>query len=871
MAGLFQLGVSALNANQASLVTTGHNIANADTDGYSRQQAIKETTLPQNNGSGFIGTGVALTGVRRIYDEFLAKELQVTASGFNQFEIIVENAQQLDNLLGDETTSLAPSMQRFFATLQDAADNPASSATRQMLLSEANLLVGRFDQSQDRLDDQNSAINTQMDTITTEISTLAVGIAELNERIAATGAGGAASLPNDLLDARDRMVLRIAELVQVETVEASDRTMSVFIGNGQGLVVGPRAFEVTTQPSEEDATRDGIVFRQGAADLDVTQSIVGGQLGGLLDFRENILDASYNQLGLVALGLNFAINEQHRRGMDLDNEIGNDFFEDVNGAQRMRSRALADPDNAMPPDRVVEVQIETLTGITTSDYVMEFSASNTGEFSITRQSDREVVARSTFSGIFPSEVEVDGMIVRLVSGSFSAGDRFTLQPARSEGRALRLGITNVRDLALAQPVRTQVSEGNRGTGTISQGVVLDTRTAAFAADGMGMNPPLLIRFTSATTYDVLDNSVPGSPVSLVPPMNNRVYVPGVDNYVFSEDEEETSVQFDGSNVGVGVISAGTNGYPIETITVSTVDPDTGVLSRQSITTAANDTAETIAQSLDLLTGVQATATNQVVLSDIRNASSMNLTFNNQPLTGTDPDTLADSINNNAVLTSQGISATSDGSEITVRASQGVDFYFQVGGAVAADRITFTGLEGSATTVSATDATPSVTYGGTVQMIMAEGVSAQGLGGLVTIIPTATPTFRGYQVALAGNPTEGDEFSIDYNTGGFADNRNALEMANIQLDPVLLAGGSTLQDAYSALVNVIGTKTQENMVSKDAAEVLFDRAKNERSEKSGVNLDEEAARLIEFELAYNAAAQLISVARSLFDTLLTAAR
>lgn len=871
MAGLFQLGVSALNANQASLITTGHNIANADTEGYSRQEALKVTTLPQSNGVGFIGTGVTLNGVRRIYDEFLAKELQVTASGFNQYEIIVENAEQLDNLLGDDTTSLAPSMQRFFAAMQDAADNPASSATRQMLLSEANLLVGRFDQSQDRLDDQNSAINTQMATITTEISTLAVGIAELNERIAANGAGGEATLPNDLLDERDKMILRIAELVRVETVEASDRTMSVFIGNGQGLVVGSRAFEITTQASEEDASRDAIIFRQGAADLDVTQSIVGGQLGGLLEFRETILDASYNQLGLVALGLNFAINEQHQRGMDLDNEVGIDFFEDVNGTQRMRSRALADPDNTAPVDRVVEIEINEIGAITTSDYVMEFSASNSGEFSITRESDGTVVSRSTFSGIFPTEVEVDGMIVRLVSGSFTAGDRFSIQPARNEGRALRLGITNVRDLALAQPVRTRVSEGNRGTGTISQGVVLDTRTNAFAADGMGMNPPLLIRFTSATTYDVLDNSVPGSPVSLVPPMNNQVYVPGVDNFVFSEDEEQTSVQFDGSTVGVGVVSAGTNGYPIETISVSTVDPDTGVLSRQTVTTAANDSADTIAQALDLLTGVQATATNQVVISDIRSASAMNLTFNNQALSGTDPDTLADSINNNSVLTAQGISATSDGSEITVRASQGVDFYFQVGGAVAGDRVTFTGIEGSATTVSATDVLPSVTYGGSVQMIMEEGVSAQGLGGLLTVIPTATQTYRGYQVSLAGNPTEGDEFSIDYNTGGFADNRNALAMANIQLDPVLLGGGSTLQDAYSALVNVVGTKTQENMVSRDAAEVLFDRAKNERSEKSGVNLDEEAARLIEFELAYNAAAQLISVARSLFDTLLTAAR
>jgi len=285
MAGLFQLGVSALNANQSSLVTTGHNIANADTEGYSRQEALKVTTPPQNIGIGYHGSGVTLSGVRRIYDEFLVRELQATASGFNQYEIMVGNAKQLDNLLGDEMTSLAPSMQRFFAAMQDAADNPASSATRQMLLSEASLLVDRFDQTQDRLDDQNTAINTQMKTLTTELSTLAQGVAELNAKIAANGVANEATLPNELLDDRDRMIQRIAEIVQVETVEALDRTISVFIGKGQGLVVGAKTFEITAEASEEDPSRNAVIFRQGSANLDVTGSIVGGQLGGLISFR----------------------------------------------------------------------------------------------------------------------------------------------------------------------------------------------------------------------------------------------------------------------------------------------------------------------------------------------------------------------------------------------------------------------------------------------------------------------------------------------------------------------------------------------------------------------------------------------------------
>ncbi len=870
MADLFELGVSALNANKASLVTTGHNISNANTAGYSRQETIQETPIPQRAAVGFLGSGVQMAGVRRIHDTFLTNELRVTASGFKQYEIIVENAEQLDNLLGDETTSLAPSLERFFAAMQDAADNPSSTATRQMLLSESGLLIGRFAAVQDRLDDQNTAINTQLETITTELSSLALGVAELNERIAVAGSQGQASAPNDLLDKRDELILRMSELVSVNTVEASDGSVSVFFGTGQGMVIGSRAFAVTAEPKPNDPTRYGIMFREGSANLDITNSIVGGQLGGLLNFRENILDATYNQLGLVAIGLNASVNEQHRRGMDLDNQLGADFFVDVNSTARMRNRFTADINNAAPADRVIEVEIEELENLQFSDYTLEFSTSNLNQYVVTRQNDGQVVAQSTFSGVFPSTVEFDGLTMRLVSGSFQAGDRFTLQPTRSGARELQMQVSSVRDVALAQPVRTIASVGNRGTGVVSQGVVLDTSTAAFDGANNALSPPVLIRFTSSTSYEVLDYSNPANPVELVPPMNNQTFVPGIENAVFSENEDENAVITDGTAIGIPVNTSGTNSYPAETLTVTTVDSVTGQISSQSITTLANDTAVTSAQALDALTGVSATASTYARISNIRSSSPMNLSFNGQLLAGTEPNTLADSINNNAVLTQQGISASSNGSELIVRSTQGVDFQFQVGGGAVGDSIDIAGPSGTQITVTGADALPEATVGGRVSMVLSEGVTIQGVGGLLSILPTHTPTFRGYQVHLSGNPVDGDEFVLEYNTDGFADNRNALALADLQLSNLLVGGNSSLQDTYSSLVNVVGTQTQESSVNMEAAEVLFARAQQERSEVSGVNLDEEAARLIEFELAYNAAAQLISVARGLFDTLLTAA-
>ena len=326
MADLIQLGISALRASQAQLSTVGHNIANVNTEGYSRQQTLLATVVPQQVGAGFLGNGVETEGIRRIVNDFTTVELRINGDNFTRLDAVYTNAVRMDNLLGDETTSLLPALQNFFAATQTASEDPASLAMRQTVLSQSKLLVSRFNGIYDELGTRNESLNIELKSRTTELTTLAAGVAELNERIGVFANTGFSGLPNDLLDARDTLIQQISEIAGVSSVTNADRTINLFLGNGQGLVVGAQSAVVRTAVGSVDGDRYDVIFESGGLSQIVTDEVTGGKIGGILEFRNTILDPIYNQLGLLAISVSDLVNDQHQLGMDLDNNLGQVFF-----------------------------------------------------------------------------------------------------------------------------------------------------------------------------------------------------------------------------------------------------------------------------------------------------------------------------------------------------------------------------------------------------------------------------------------------------------------------------------------------------------------------------------------------------------------
>ena len=307
MAGLLNIGITGLNAAQSALVTTGHNISNAATEGYSRQSVVLGTQQPLFRGS-FFGQGTQVESVRRSYNAFLEGQVLTADSQRAQFATYSTQIAQLDNLLADPDTGLSPALQSFFDGVQEVSANPSSVPARQSMISAAQSLVATFQYLDGRMSEIRDGIEGQIGLTVAEINAYASEIADINQRIAVTESAGTGQQANDLRDQRDTLIRELNGYVKLSTVTESDGSVSVFVGSGQPLVIGTNASTLVTLPSKGDPSRSAIALQTpGGGTVTMPESLLeGGQLGGLLAFRRDSLDAAQKQLGLVAAGLPLA-------------------------------------------------------------------------------------------------------------------------------------------------------------------------------------------------------------------------------------------------------------------------------------------------------------------------------------------------------------------------------------------------------------------------------------------------------------------------------------------------------------------------------------------------------------------------------------
>lgn len=657
--GIYGIGTSALQAFQRALATTGHNIANANTPGYSRQRAELVNRDGQGFSNGFIGSGVNVSTVRRVYDEFAYGQVVSGTSSLSQQRVLYDLSSQVDDLLANSDTGLSSSLQSFFDSIQEVADDPTSTAARKVLLTEGETLVSRFNTLQQRLDEVRSGVNNRITNSVSEINGLAQSIADINEKILlVTGASGGQPA-NDLLDQRDEMVRQLAERVSVNTAVQDDGSLSVFIGSGQALVLGGQASTLQAGPLGPDLQRLEIGINTPGGTVNISRQISGGTLGGVLQYRDAVLNPTQNAIGRVAIGISTVFNEQHNRGVDLNGVFGADFF------KVPVPQVLDDQNNSTYGVSTSQVTVSDVSRLTTEDYTLDYDGTN---WTLRRNSDNQPVPFESGTGTAADPFIVDGLAIVADPGA-AAGDTYLVRPTRTAGRQIDSLITDAREVAAATPVLAQSDVNNSGTGAISLGVVTDINNAAFQTTPGQLTPPIEIRFTSATAYEVVDSAT------------NTVLDTGTYDPSLGEDV-----------------------FPTETL--------------------------------------------------------------------------------------------------------GLDY--------------------------------------------------------------------GYRVRITGRPSAGDSFTVEFNTGGSGDNRNALLLGELQSALSLGAslGGNATTDfegAYNELLGEVGTRTRQADLAFSAQEGLLQQAEQRHQSISGVNLDEEAANLLRFQQAYTAAAQVITVANTVFDTLIAAVR
>ncbi|HHJ17416.1 MAG TPA: flagellar hook-associated protein FlgK, partial [Gammaproteobacteria bacterium] len=391
-------------------------------------------------GQGYIGSGVKIESIARMFDQFTVDRLRETSSSTSQYETLFRFSERVTNLLGDTDAGLGAGLESFFNAVQTVADDPASIPARQLLLSESDSLVARLQNLDSQLDSMRREINGNLENAVTEINGLSAAIADANRSIVEATSQGSGAVPNDLLDKRDGMINQLSELISVRTVEQEDGAVNVFVGSGQALVTRFLDSPLQTVRNEFDANRSEIAIVNGSASAVITDNLNGGKLGALLDFRDQVLDPAQNSLGRIAVTLGTAFNAQHTAGMDLDGAAGGNYFS-------ITTPLVANSTNNTGTATVsAAYDGANIDNLTTEDYTLAFDGA---VWSATRISDAQVVTM-TGSGTAVDPFLFDGLSVEVTAGA-AAGDRFQLRPTRSGASGMGVLLSNAREIAAAAP------------------------------------------------------------------------------------------------------------------------------------------------------------------------------------------------------------------------------------------------------------------------------------------------------------------------------------------------------------------------------------------------------------------------------------
>ncbi len=373
--------VSGLRAYQRALATTSHNIANASTPGYSRQRVEMENRNPQLLGSSYVGQGVQVTTIERMQNELVNTQLRSSLSSSANGSLRADFAERVDTLLSDETTGLAPVLDDYFSSIQDVADDPTSVPARTVMLNDAGSLVESLNRLNTQIDEQRTLVNGQISTTVDEINQYSKSLADLNARVVSGFAEGAT--PNDVLDLRDNILNSLAEKIDVTVTPQDDGTVSVFIGNGQTLVMGAVSHELVADhlTGDPENLEIGLQTSNGSKPINVTRFMSGGEIGGLIETRTGMLDTAQNQLGLIGLSLASQMNAQNRLGLDLNGDLGGDIFDlpdpVVNSASG--NKASGSP----------TVAISDVTQLSPSDYRLRYDGT---DFQLTSLPDNKAIS-----------------------------------------------------------------------------------------------------------------------------------------------------------------------------------------------------------------------------------------------------------------------------------------------------------------------------------------------------------------------------------------------------------------------------------------------------------------------------------------------
>ncbi|WP_017446312.1 flagellar hook-associated protein FlgK [Gayadomonas joobiniege] len=500
MTDLLKIGSSALLGNQSLLATTSNNIANVNTPGYTRQRT---------EFSNYVEWGVGRSEVVRMYNSYAVDQLRRDTSVNSKSETLASNTSNLENLFSDESLSYGDDLNNVFEHLNQANDDPQNLVPRDLFISDANALFNNLENLTERLLQQQKHVNQEIKGQTSETNSLISGIFNLNDKIVAdkkASINGQAS--PELLDERNELVRKLAEKMNISVLEDDAGHYQISTANGQSLVTNGTYYQLETRTGNPDPA--ALEYNLVQADNPkVVRSFdtdgLSGEIGGLISYRSDTLNPAINSLGKLALTFADAMNEQNKKGLTAEGEIGQDLFSlPVTNALGYQGNSSA--------NHLVQAQVVPGQGsqITNFDYQIEFTSASEYTVQAYDGSDPVGGVSGPFSfGQNPANFQnpVDGIQFSFqADGSFVEGDTFMVRPTRLQGNPVETLISRPEDLALAAPVAVNQNNSNLGSARIELTDVstTDPSISGFDQNGLKQSAPAEIIYTENDTYQVRD-------------------------------------------------------------------------------------------------------------------------------------------------------------------------------------------------------------------------------------------------------------------------------------------------------------------------------------------------------------------------------
>lgn len=488
MSMLMQLGTRAMFAAYAQLQTTGQNIANASTVGYSRQQVILGTTQGQYTGSGYFGRGVTVQTVTRASNMFLTAQAAATKATASGDAARLSMLQQLEKVFGTGAGGLGYAATQLFNSFSELAAAPGDMSARQAVIARAEDFASLARSNSDQIEMLQQNVFSDIRNSVADVNEMAKGVADLNAKIA--GALATGHTPNDLMDSRDQLISRISEKIEVQTIHANDGSISVFIGGGQSLVLGGLSNKLVARQDDYDPSRASVgISVAGNVTPLATSSLGAGSIAGLMRFQDSDLIDARNRLGQMVASLTTAVNEQQSFGIDLSGVAGGPMFRAGAPVAMPHDGNVVDAGGL--PVGSVALAITDSRQLKASEYTLEEDPASAGQFMITRLSDGQ-----TFSGLNDGDA-VDGFSFTLGAPPPQAGDRYLLKPVSTAAMGAATALSNPRGIAAASPLMASAAAANTGTASISSLTITAAPVSPYVA--------MTLSFTSATgDYSILD-------------------------------------------------------------------------------------------------------------------------------------------------------------------------------------------------------------------------------------------------------------------------------------------------------------------------------------------------------------------------------